>query len=1350
MLIGIFPISALAGGDDGHDDPGSGVVSGGEPAENEDSDIRIVVTGGTVTSLTTGEELTGAPQAGDILLICVSEQEGRVFKEWRTDRNAVIPDASFQLYVGQSEYFYPVFEDTMDYPFSDWSVLAAGGCENGNVLVRTNTVGDIQYKLQTYYNGHNYSMSAPVDEHTHVSTCEICGDSFEAEHNFTVREVLREPTHTEPGLVKVKCTDCDYVTTISTDPVPDHVFDGASRIVEPSENGNYGIRAHKCRYCDEEQEYWYLEPDLKAFLDNRYVNFLTTEGQKVTHNEQYYNFTDEQGRDVYVWALQYGYVYSGTADNGQSFVFMFKDDHDPSTRKPIYLTQSKGTYTPEIQWGVYAYGYTFEDWEKLLDSPDFAIGSDGNFVMGNTMSARASSLHGYHSFFADAFNKLRIPTSLEPDSFLTTGDQLGYWEIDREHVPMGYTWTDANDVLHHSVEDGTTYRKKVSDSAYVYVSVDNATGCTFAVDDGSTYFRTLNYQSRCTTMITDEEYEGLDESTKHGYCCPSELVQNVVVLFQTRNALSSSFSLDEPTRLTGVRILCGGNCEQTGSYVSYTNNSRMFPVTTTTSNGTVTLKYTPAENRVFDGWEMWDFETRSWTLFSTLTQISVNTPTDLATGPMYIRCATHRPEGTGHITVTGGTFIISNNSDRLTSADLPLYTDITLIPGRYYDGDLVFSEFVDANGETVSQTYTVTGDADIHPVYKPMDTSVCAMTNTDYAQVKQVLSDSGDGGSAPADDEAWTSYLSLYRLPHGTVVHLTTQCNPEEDEMSFAGWYLEMSGEYGTTRELISKDLDVYYKTNYWICQDVYITAVWLAEGETYEEFTDVYVKGGFVRTEAYSPNETYNYYSTIRVPQSSSLIFFDDPTDGTDVWTWELVYRDWNEEEVHQNVQIDLYRPETYYYLSCPDTRVSVTGMPSVPCEEEHTYLEWPIDTLEPTHLKDGYEVYICSECGHRDYRVIPHLEDHTFGDWEPNAEDSFHHYRYCECGEFEKAGHQWQFVSVIKEPTHSQEGQELYTCPICGATKTESIPAGGEGEHEFGAWTDSQDGAHHHRDCACGETEIGDHIWDNGVVTTAATHTAEGVRTYTCTVCGGTKTETIPKTTTHAYGKWTDSQDGKTHYRTCACGEVQTDRHDWNSGKITTQPTHTTEGVLTLTCMTCGATKTETIPADSENHTFGNWTDSKDGTHHHRDCACGEIETEEHTWDNGEVTTAATHTATGVRTFTCTVCGATKTETIPADSENHTFGEWTDSKDGTHHHRDCACGETETEEHTWNNGEVTTAATHTATGVRTFTCTVCGATKTETIPADSENHTFGDWTDSKDGTHHHRDCACGETETE
>ena len=37
-------------------------------------------------------------------------------------------------------------------------------------------------------------------------------------------------------------------------------------------------------------------------------------------------------------------------------------------------------------------------------------------------------------------------------------------------------------------------------------------------------------------------------------------------------------------------------------------------------------------------------------------------------------------------------------------------------------------------------------------------------------------------------------------------------------------------------------------------------------------------------------------------------------------------------------------------------------------------------------------------------------------------------------------------------------------------------------------------------------------------------------------------------------------------------------------------------------------------------------------------------------HTWDNGKVTTEPTATTPGVRTYTCTICGATRTETIPA----------------------------------------------------------------------------------------------------
>ena len=64
------------------------------------------------------------------------------------------------------------------------------------------------------------------------------------------------------------------------------------------------------------------------------------------------------------------------------------------------------------------------------------------------------------------------------------------------------------------------------------------------------------------------------------------------------------------------------------------------------------------------------------------------------------------------------------------------------------------------------------------------------------------------------------------------------------------------------------------------------------------------------------------------------------------------------------------------------------------------------------------------------------------------------------------------------------------------------------------------------------------------------------------------------------------------------------------------------------------------------------------------------------------------------------------------------HTYEtEW--SKDETHHWYACE-GEDCTDvadkaEHTWNDGEVTVEPTAEADGVKTFTCTICGQTKTE-----------------------------------
>ena len=67
--------------------------------------------------------------------------------------------------------------------------------------------------------------------------------------------------------------------------------------------------------------------------------------------------------------------------------------------------------------------------------------------------------------------------------------------------------------------------------------------------------------------------------------------------------------------------------------------------------------------------------------------------------------------------------------------------------------------------------------------------------------------------------------------------------------------------------------------------------------------------------------------------------------------------------------------------------------------------------------------------------------------------------------------------------------------------------------------------------------------HSWDSGKVTKAATCTATGVKTYTCTRCGATKTETIAKIA-HTYKTTTTKAKPGTNGKIvskCSCGSVK-----------------------------------------------------------------------------------------------------------------------------------------------------------------------------------------------------------------
>ena len=183
------------------------------------------------------------------------------------------------------------------------------------------------------------------------------------------------------------------------------------------------------------------------------------------------------------------------------------------------------------------------------------------------------------------------------------------------------------------------------------------------------------------------------------------------------------------------------------------------------------------------------------------------------------------------------------------------------------------------------------------------------------------------------------------------------------------------------------------------------------------------------------------------------------------------------------------------------------------------------------------------------------------------------------------------------------------------------------------------------------------------------------------------------------------------------------------------------------TIRCSVCGQKKDE-AHADRPGDVSNKWESDKDN--HWNVYGCGTIMNKAaHTWGEGVVTTPATCTEPGEKTFTCDVCHATKTE--PINATGHKY-ETTWTTDDTSHWHKCAncdvttdkadhtfdtnnCAENRTctgcgyvklaGQHTWNDGVVTKEATCTEPGEKTYTCKVCSETKTEPIKASGHSLT-------------------------
>ena len=381
----------------------------------------------------------------------------------------------------------------------------------------------------------------------------------------------------------------------------------------------------------------------------------------------------------------------------------------------------------------------------------------------------------------------------------------------------------------------------------------------------------------------------------------------------------------------------------------------------------------------------------------------------------------------------------------------------------------------------------------------------------------------------------------------------------------------------------------------------------------------------------------------------------------------------------------------------------------------------------------------------------------------------------------------HVWNDGEISKDSTCTEAGEKVYTCKVCGETKTEEVAALGHSYSE--EWTVDKEAtceeagskSHHctRPDCDSKSevTEIAalGHEWGEGKETKAPTCTEAGEKTYTCTRCNATKTEAI-EALGHAYSEeWTVDKEAtceeagsKSHHCTrpgcdskSEVTEIEALGHEWGEGKETKAPTCTEAGEKTYTCTRCNATKTEAIEALG--HAYSEeWTVDKEATceetgsksHHCTRPGCDSksdvtiIEALGHEWSEGKETKAPTCTEAGEKTYTCTRCDKTKTEAIEA--LGHAYSEeWTVDKEATceeagsksHHCTRPGCDSKtdvtviEALGHEWGEGKETKAPTCTEAGEKTYTCTRCNATKTEAIEA--LGHAYSEeWTVDKEAT--------------
>ncbi len=490
--------------------------------------------------------------------------------------------------------------------------------------------------------------------------------------------------------------------------------------------------------------------------------------------------------------------------------------------------------------------------------------------------------------------------------------------------------------------------------------------------------------------------------------------------------------------------------------------------------------------------------------------------------------------------------------------------------------------------------------------------------------------------------------------------------------------------------------------------------------------------------------------------------------------------------------------------------------------------YHKYAIDVVEPTCVSDGRYVYTCVICGYSYAETL-----FATGHYYDNDCDTDCNY----CGEWREVGeHAYEVVRVVS-PTCTESGMKIYACVYCGETRVEPVDPLGhaydsddDGEcnncgesrevtckHEYVVEavepTCTKDGIYVHVCVHCGNTygeeilpatghyyendcdtdcnycgewrEVGEHAYEVRREV-APTCTSSGMKIYACVYCGRTFSEKIPALG-HAYDNDYDPDCN-------VCGEVRevTCYHKYATDVV--EPTCVSDGRYVYTCVMCGHSYTETLPAtghyyendcDADCNYCGEW---REITHDYRDteivpdcensgyvihtCAvCGDsyvdgrVDALGHAYELTE-SVAPTCVDSGKKVYVCAACGESYDEEIPATGR-HTYDHGCDEKcnvcgyvrDDAHAYTfmgtvEPSCGEDGSDGYKcWECGEVKyviipATGKHTYSGVCDADCNVCGLIR-ESSP---HNYTLTGAVDATcvtDGTRTYTCSGCGSSYT-